>query len=222
MNSIADILIEKSKNSDVFVEYQEEPDIELLIPFTSKNGVNINNSLIIGENFIENKLISLEKNKIIGIHCYNVTQADYLNQQKDIFYKKIEMYNNLINNLKYTYDYDKKYVIYDSSRISLSKVPFNIKTIKELTSSEDIEMRKDQFKLAINRSVIKAKEIVDEEAKEYIDANDLSTLEEIKAIKEIIDESVDCIDYTDVKTPEELILKCWPVILTPNPFIVNV
>jgi hypothetical protein len=222
MSSIADILLEKSSRGEIFVIYQEEPDLELHIPFTTKNGVNTNNTLIIGENFIEKTLISIEKNKIIGIEWFDDTQTDYLNQQKDIVYKKIEMYNNLINNLKYTYNYDKKYVIYDSSRISLSKVPFNIKTIKELTSNEDIEMRKDQFKLAINRSVIKAKEIVDEEAKEYIDANDLSTLEEIKAIKEIIDESVDCIDYTDVKTPEELILKCWPVILTPNPFIVNV
>jgi hypothetical protein len=222
MKSIADILIEKSNEGEVFVVYQEELDIELHIPFTTKNGANVNECLIIGENFIENKLISLEKNKILRINWYDNTQIEYLTQQKNNIYKKIELYDNLINNLKHRYDHERKFIIYDNSQDSLFKIPFNVKSIKELESSENIETRITQFKTAINLSVIKAKEIVDEESKEYLEANDLSTLEEIKAIKDIIDESVDFIDYTDVRTPKELILNCWPVILTPNPFIVNV
>jgi hypothetical protein len=111
MNSIVDILIKQSSNSEVFVVYKEEPDIELHIPFTTKNGVNTNNSLIIGENFIENKLIFLEKSKIISINSYNDMQKDYLNQQKAIIYKKIELFDNLINNLKFKYNYDRKEIL---------------------------------------------------------------------------------------------------------------
>lgn len=222
MNILAEELENLSKEKELFVVYQEEENVELIIPFTGKNGINKNDNLIIGKNFIENTLIALEKNKILGINWYTSDQEESLNIYKSIVNKKIELYDNLINNLKHRYDHDKKFIIYDNSQISLFKIPFNVKSIKELESSENIETCITQFKTAINLSVIKAKEIVDEEAKEYIDANDLSTLEEIQAIKEIIDESVDCTDYTDVRTPKELILNCWPVILTPNPYIVNV
>jgi len=151
MNSIVDILIEKSSAGEVFVVYQEEPDIVLYIPFTTKNGVNINNSLIIGENFIENKLIFLEKSKIIGINWFKDTQENYLNQQKIDIYKKIELYDNLINDLKFIYNYDKKFIIYDTSEISLFKIPFNVRSIKEIETCENIEERKAQFKLVIKK-----------------------------------------------------------------------
>jgi hypothetical protein len=222
MNILAEELESLSKEKELFVVYQEEENIELTIPFTGKNGINKNDKLIIGNNFIENKLIALEKNKIIGINWYTSDQEKSLNTYKSIINKKIELYDNLINNLNHHYDNDRKYIIYSDSIESLFMIPFNVKSINDLESSENIEMRITQFKSAINLSVIKAKEIVDEEAKEYIDGNNLGTLEEIQAIKEIIDESVDSIDYTDVRTPKELILNCWPVILTPNPFIVNV
>lgn len=222
MNFIAEELEKISKNLDVFVLYKEEPNVELTIPFSGKNGINFNNNLIIGENFIENNLIALEKDKIVGINWYSKEQEGLLERDKLIINKKIELYNNLITNLKHKYSYDKKFVIYDPSNISLAKVPFNVKSLDDLKKEDNFEHYLEIFKYAINLSVIKAKEIVDDEAKEYMDSNDSSTLDEIKAIKEIIDESVACIDYTDIKTPEELILNCWPVILTPNPFIVNV
>jgi len=222
MKTLIEELVTTHKNNEVFVSYNEEDDIVLSLPFCGKDYLQVTDTTITGKNFIENTEIILEKKKILGISWFEESQTKYLNRTKEIILKKISLFKNATENLKNLYTHDKKFVLYTDFKNSLFMIPFNIKDIKQLDSSSNMFVNREHFKKAIGLSVVKAKEIVDQEAKEYIDNNDLGTLEEIKAIKEIIDDSVNCIDLSNINTPKELVLNCWPVILTPNPFVVNV
>lgn len=221
MNTILDNLFADCVKGEIFIKYQEEPFIELLYPFSGQTKLLITDNTITGENFIEKNEIILEKEKILSYHSFNSSQQESLALHKSIINKKIEFFDSLTSKLTTPYTHDRKFIIYNELITSIFMIPFNIKNINDLDSKENLEQNKEFFKQAVIVAANKAKEVVEEEAKEYIDNNNLDTLEEIAAIKEIIDESVQNLYLDEAQTPRELILNCWPVILTPNPFVLN-
>lgn len=226
--TIVEHLLKTTKHAiPVMAHEKHENDILLKIPFSADTYFSESEEYLEGRDFVTNEKIILEKNKIVGFSYWEIDNMEDFNSTIKIVKAKIDMFDRLVNGLKCEYSYDKRFVVYSEylkSNVdnSLALIPFNLKDTKLLNSSDNIEEHRKSFRKVLAKSAEKAKETISAEAKEWVDSSDTSSLDELNAIKEIIDEAVDSADLSVYNTPIELINSGWPVLLAPNPFVLTI
>lgn len=226
MKTLIEQFLKTAKAIPTLANYTED-NIRLTIPFSVNEMFEETDSTLTGFDYITNELVKLEKNKITGFTYWDNHQLDNFTRTTKIFKLKLDVFNNFVNELKGKYTHDKKFVIYSDYTLnhienSLALLPFNLKNTADLKSSDNIEKHRISFRSILELSGKKAKDIISEEAKTWLDSQDTSSLDELNAIKEIIDEAVSSADLSIYNTPLELIQSAWPVLLAPNPFVINV
>jgi len=226
--TIVEHLLKTARHSiPIMVHEKNENDILLKIPFSADTYFNESANLLEGRDFVTNEKISFDKDKIVGFSYWENDNLEDFNSTMKVVKAKIDVFNRVTNDLKCVYSHDKKFVIYSeylksNMDNSLALVPFNLIDTKQLNSSDGIEEHRNSFRNVLVKAAEKAKETISAEAKEWIDSSDTSSLEELNAIKEIIDEAVVSSDLSVYNTPIELINSGWPVLLAPNPFVLTI
>lgn len=226
MKTLLEQFIKTAKTIPTLANYTED-GIRLTIPFSANEIFEETESTLTGFDFITSEPIKLEKEKITGFTFWDNHQIENYIRTSKIFKVKLDVYNNFINELKGKYSHDKSFVIYSDYTLnylenSLALLPFDLKDTSDLKSSNNIEQHRNSFRNILELSGKKAKDIISEEAKTWLDSQDTSSLDELNAIKEIIDEAISSADLSIYNTPLELIQSTWPVLLAPNPFVINV
>lgn len=219
MKSIADEIVDYSSKSPCFVNFFNGSNaLKMPVEFASKN-----EDCLIGRNFITQENVTLDLQNISGFTWYDNNQTEYFNKTVQDIKNKIKHVELLTKDYNFQYSFDKRNLYYIDDANSIALIAFDVEKIENFYNNVNIEDNKERFKNIISVVAEHAKQTIKRESNDYIKDNDsvsMESAEEINAIIDIIDESINNLN-TNFDSARDLLFEAWPPLLSPNPFVLQ-